>query len=306
MSRIDALKKINRALKGETVDFSAFDSELERLKKSLTETVNIQTVDDVSRKLKQFQDKIDFTPLLVAIETIKSQSNTQSKEIEAALSEKIKELVSLETKDMTAGVAVLENDIKNLSTALAESHLSTEKLVDGLYNEVRSILSVKSEMSAALEKLSKDTSSYTDREVSKVEKTISELRASFLERIGNIGGGSMPHQTYIGGVNPLTKYSDLNFKAGSNMSITYANNNTTRQVDITFTASGGGAGTNFETPTGAVNDTNTTFTVLNTPVYINVNGLIYTEGNGIYTSYAGGTITLNTPVGSGGFIISAY
>lgn len=69
---------------------------------------------------------------------------------------------------------------------------------------------------------------------------------------------------------------------------------------------GGGGGLSFEVPVGTVNDNNTTFTVSNTPLFIIVNGPIYTAGTGIFTSYAGGTISLSTPVGTGGFIISVY
>ncbi len=73
---------------------------------------------------------------------------------------------------------------------------------------------------------------------------------------------------------------------------------------------GGSTGTstsiNFEAPIGAVNDINVSFTVINEPLYIVVNGGQYREGEGIYTSYVAGTITLSSPVGSGGFIASAY
>jgi len=61
-----------------------------------------------------------------------------------------------------------------------------------------------------------------------------------------------------------------------------------------------------ETPTGSVDDSNLTFTVGNEPFFINVNGAIYKVGEGIYDSYAGGTITLLFPVGTGGFIRSFY
>lgn len=76
---------------------------------------------------------------------------------------------------------------------------------------------------------------------------------------------------------------------------------------VTVTLNSGAGGTlNSEVPTGTVNDTNMTFTVANTPAYIVVNGLAYQAGEGIFTSYSTPTITLNTPVGSGGFIRSYY
>lgn len=76
-----------------------------------------------------------------------------------------------------------------------------------------------------------------------------------------------------------------------------------RQIDA---LSIGGSGLTKETPTGTINDANLTFTVAHEPFFINVNGLIYQVGDGLYASYAGGTITLNSPVGTGGFIKSYY
>lgn len=71
-----------------------------------------------------------------------------------------------------------------------------------------------------------------------------------------------------------------------------------------FIRSAYGAGVAFETPTGTVDDSNVDFTVSNEPKYVIVNGAVYFDGAGY--SYSGGTITLNAPVGTGGFIRSAY
>lgn len=71
---------------------------------------------------------------------------------------------------------------------------------------------------------------------------------------------------------------------------------------------GGGSGTTLtkQTVTGTVDDSNTTFTVAIEPLYIVVNGSQYAVGEGLYTSYVAGTITLSSPVGTGGFITSYY
>ena len=69
---------------------------------------------------------------------------------------------------------------------------------------------------------------------------------------------------------------------------------------------GGGSTLTVETPTGTVNDSNTTFTVAHTPLFIDVNGAIYVEGTGTYQSFSNPTITLSSPVGQSGFIRSFY
>ena len=80
---------------------------------------------------------------------------------------------------------------------------------------------------------------------------------------------------------------------------------------VRVTASGGGGGGSslgFETPTGAVNDSNTSFSVVNTPIAIIMNGAWYPLGKGGFTSFSAPTITTAFPVGSGAdnFIISVY
>lgn len=67
-----------------------------------------------------------------------------------------------------------------------------------------------------------------------------------------------------------------------------------------------GSGISWGVPVGTIDDSNTTFTVSTKPIFIIVNGGIYREGKGVYTSYSGGTITLSSPVGTDGFIVSAH
>lgn len=69
---------------------------------------------------------------------------------------------------------------------------------------------------------------------------------------------------------------------------------------------GGGSTLTVEDPAGTVDDSNTTFVVMNEPLFIDVNGAIYVEGTGTYSSYIAGVITLSSPVGVGGFIRSFY
>jgi len=88
--------------------------------------------------------------------------------------------------------------------------------------------------------------------------------------------------------------------AGSGISILNANG------VKTISSLGSGSSLTSETPTGTIDDVGVTFTVLNTPVFISVNGALYVSGTGIFTSYAAGTITLSSPVGVGGFIRSFY
>ena len=87
-----------------------------------------------------------------------------------------------------------------------------------------------------------------------------------------------------------------------NLTVTKTNNGVS--VSGENGGGGGGGGLDFETPSGTIDDSNVTFDVLNTPLYLVVNGAQYFEG--VHYSLAGLTITLNDPIGTGGFIRSAF
>lgn len=68
------------------------------------------------------------------------------------------------------------------------------------------------------------------------------LRPDILSRI-NRGSGNMNRNIWVNGnQSVLSKYTDINIKPGSNVTITYSSNDQTRTTDITFTSSGGGGG----------------------------------------------------------------
>lgn len=67
---------------------------------------------------------------------------------------------------------------------------------------------------------------------------------------------------------------------------------------------GGGSGLTPETPTGVIDDSNTFFTVVNTPQLITLNGSVQTEGED-YT-YGAPTITFINPPPLGSVLRSYY
>lgn len=140
-----------------------------------------------------------------------------------------------------------------------------------------------------------------------LEEVVDTLRPEIFTRFSWMhGGGNANRNIQVNSVNVLTPYTDINLIAGTGITITTVANNTTKYADMTITATGSGSQLTAETPTGTVDDSNVTFTVVHQPLYIVVNGAQYTVGTGLYSSYVAGTITLSSPVGTGGFIVSFY
>lgn len=80
------------------------------------------------------------------------------------------------------------------------------------------------------------------------------IRLEMLNRLANHGGGNANRRIRIANVDMSNKYTDINWKAGTNVTISYADNDTTKQVDITVAATGG-AGTNRSVNSIAVDTT---------------------------------------------------
>lgn len=78
-----------------------------------------------------------------------------------------------------------------------------------------------------------------------LSEVIEKIRPSVLSHIARLipqGGGSMNRNISIGGnSSTLARYTDINLKAGSNVTIAYVNNDATKNTDITISATGGGA-----------------------------------------------------------------
>lgn len=79
-----------------------------------------------------------------------------------------------------------------------------------------------------------------DGESVELKDVVKEVIPELTKRINR--GGALNRQIFINNADPLIRYTDLNLKAGSNITITYQNNDVTKKVDVTFTSSGGGGG----------------------------------------------------------------
>lgn len=64
-----------------------------------------------------------------------------------------------------------------------------------------------------------------------------------------------------------------------------------------------GSGLSIITVTGTIDDSNVTFTAASQPTLLFINGLCYqTTGGSITWTYVAGTITISSPIGTGGSI----
>lgn len=123
--------------------------------------------------------------------------------------------------------------------------------------------------------------------VSPIKQEIQAVRADLITRMNNreLHGGNMNRNIAIGGnTSVLSRYTDINLKAGPNTTLTYAYNDLTKYTDITLAATGGGGSVG-----GIIRSVNTIAT--NT----NAGAVAGTD----YIYLASGTLTLTLPTSVG-------
>ena len=239
------LQNLLKVLDPQKLDFSAFDNAAKTLKEKLTEQIQVKTLEDVNVQLEKNRKRINFDPLTQAFDQLKTDWTTGNEQLLTTLNDKQTELANLvkqsneeaskgdenlktEIEALIADVAVLQarkveipdfgKQIKTTEEKLM-AMIDTAKTLDTLQDEKE-----KEELQA---------------QFANFEKQIKELKQLWQTR----GGGSMNRQIKFNGTDYLTRYTDINYKAGTNVTFTIVNNNQTKMVDVTVAATGGGGGT---------------------------------------------------------------
>lgn len=226
--------------------FKAFDDGVAKLKDQLQENIKVSTLKKVNDNLKGFQEKIDFQPLIDSFAELKTIIQTREESLKTELQNSV-DFFNKELKDnkQISGERFLEltDNIDNIQTELAEIYSRKAPDVPDFMPQINAVENKLQNLILNAQEQDKKDDQETKQQITDLEKLVKELRLELINKINNKGGGSINRQILIGGVDPLTKYTDINFKAGTNVTISYQNNNTTKKVDITFSATGGGGST---------------------------------------------------------------
>lgn len=243
--KIPKNQKLQRLLKVFTPDntlpdFSAFDVQINQLKSNLKDKITVKTLEQVNSELEKFKKRINLQPLFDALAEIETTFKEDTQSLYDELSAKTIELqnadekransIKTEITDLNLQISILETSFK---TDLAKIKIPDITDLEDRVNELTTDLTLLTGTLEADEQ--QEIKDWTD--------AIEKVRKELLNRINNIGGGNMNRNISVGGNSSmLSRYTDINLKAGSNVTLTYSNNNTTKYLDLTIAATGG-AGT---------------------------------------------------------------
>lgn len=132
------------------------------------------------------------------------------------------------------GLRTLDRRLKNAENDIVSLRSEIKPFPD-VYKIVKPYLD---KLDKRLDDIKIPTPKDWSQEVSALEKEIERVR-----RMSQPGGGNANRNIAIGGNSSvLQRYTDINFKPGTNVTFSYANNDTTKQLDFTINSSGGGGG----------------------------------------------------------------
>lgn len=230
-----------------------------------------KTISDIANKIKEKNNNKNLNEINLKIgvlinEMRKSNSLTKT-EFEAFI---IKyELLKFDIKDKTKEISHINEEVKKVVSDFKKEFDKFQKQIEEL---------------KANDKLS---------ELTALSEGIATMKIEFLSRLANVSGGNMNRQILVDGVNPLTRYTDINWIAGTGVTLTPVNNDTLKKVNITIDSSGS---TGYQAPTsGVVDGSNTVFVFTTTPNVLIIDGVprqkTQSDGNANWTGTT--TVTLS-------------
>jgi len=261
MKKTNLLQKLQQAFsdsEDKTLEgFKAFDEGANKLKQELKQRIQASTLEDVNNQINKLRKSIDLDPIIEAVDKLKEDFTTEIESLVDQLNDKSQAMLDRieENNDTTSQKSYnLTIDIGNIQdkiqSVIAEKNKDLQTLGGKLTNEISGAIKlsenkVTKDFDSKLIKVEGkivENKKETDASIKELADEIPKLRTTLMSRMSERGGGNMNRQIVIGG-NPSTlgKYTDINFKAGSNVTISYANNETTKRVDVTISSSGGGS-----------------------------------------------------------------
>lgn len=263
----------------EIVDY--FDEKIETSNGETEDVIEAlsELVESLDETFSSFEEKLNerLNKNILAIKNVEDlQRNTVESLSETIKDsyEKSKQRLEFTNKDL--------NTQKILLREVSNGHVTFENKFEEKLDKVKRSISER----------------YEDGELRKsLKQEVDELRQVIFS-IGNQshyrGGGGNANRNEWFNSNPsiLSPYTDINWIAGTGITIIPTSNNTRKTTDVTITATGaGGGGTTTETPVGVVNGINTVFTVTAEPRWVVSDGVTYYTGVGY--AYAALSITMD-------------
>lgn len=228
MNKKDKAKKLLEKINSlETKKSLTLQDEVGSLISRLKDTSGVKTlksVEKIASEVERFKIDFNLKPLMDAIKELEKEMQQGEQDLRDELNTKL--LAIPQTPDLTEEVAILQSQFEAKLEGLG---------VEGIKADLENF---RTQLQAYI------TSDIEEDKVEqeKLDEALRKLRTEINTRLANLGGGQAAPQLMVGNVESK-KWKDFNIKAGTNVTLTLADNNTTHRSELTIAATGGGGGT---------------------------------------------------------------
>ena len=233
-----------------------FDASVKVMRDKLEQDIiPIATLNEIRTEVSNLRKKIDINPLLEATETLKNQFKQNALDTLKEIEDRTAEL----RKVIDEGNRNMEEKTDTIAKNVATINEKVEKVSGETSTQIKQVITKVEEVSGKL--LTFADKKDIDEKIRKLEEKdnteelkdyTDKTRAELMNLLAQKGGGNMNRNIAVGGnTSVLSKFTDLNIRPGTNVTLTYTNNNTTKYTDLTIAATGG-AGTSRSISTVAV------------------------------------------------------
>lgn len=236
------------------------------------------------KKLIELSAKLDPRK---AFEEAMSEIDAMNSRLDEPLDEMIKYIARAKTSfDASMKQLVeslnLDDELGSVKKEYASLSSSQKKINDDMASLRQEVIEKISKASGDFEKKIIPFAGTIDKHKKTTSELIEEIRGEVRLVYSRMGGGTKPLAHFIAGVPISSRYSDLNFVQGSNVTITAVDDTTNQRVNIVVNSTGGGGGGSLteEDAVGTVDGVNTAFTVQNLPIFIVSGGQAMINGDG--------------------------
>lgn len=233
---------------GTDADFKAFDEGVDKLKSGLKQKIQAKTLEDVNGQLSRFKKGLDFEPLLTAIKDTDKNFDSRIKEVAAALAQEVSrfdELAKTERDETSFKVAESAGTVESFKSELATLKEQKDKEMSDVIEALKGIPSLRAdsettftELKARLDAL--EVEEETPDLISPIKQRVEEVRTELISKMTGRGDHANRNIAIGGNTSVLSRYTDINLKAGTNVTLSYAYNDQTKYTDVTIAATGGG------------------------------------------------------------------
>lgn len=239
------------------------NEEISAFKETLKTNTTIKALEKITKAMARMKNDLSTKPIMDMVRELQKTTLQDQKASREEIQKKyveFKQLLANTIESINKDVSATDKKIDPITKSLSAIYKQVEKL------QANSELSEKTkerEMNSIGEKVSsvkKDLEKKIDDNYQKgltkndqlrviIAEGFKSFRAEMNSRISEAhyqdrsGGGNMNRQMLVGGFNPLTRFTDVNFVAGTGVTLTTANDLTNKRVNITISAAGGVADT---------------------------------------------------------------